>query len=87
MTGPELLEQAARVVAARRGEYGQPTDVFEQIARRWSLVLGVEVSPAQAVLCMLDVKMARLSRGPKQLDSIVDIAGYAGCLAQVLDGA
>jgi hypothetical protein len=83
MTGHELLEQAAAVMARRRGEYGEPMDLFEQIARRWSSVLGVEVSPAQAVLCMLDVKMARLSRDPKHLDSIVDVVGYAAVLREV----
>ena len=34
----ELLEQAAAVVARRRGTYGQPGNLFEHVARRWSLV-------------------------------------------------
>jgi hypothetical protein len=84
MTAEQLLEQAASIVRDRRRTYGQPRDLFEQIARRWSFVLGSEVTPAQAVLCMLEVKLARLSGNPKQLDSIVDTAGYAGILAELL---
>jgi hypothetical protein len=83
MTAEQLLEQAASIVRDRRRTYGQPRDLFEQIARRWSFVLGSKVTPAQAVLCMLEVKLARLSRNPKQLDSIVDIAGYTAVLREV----
>jgi hypothetical protein len=32
---------------------------------------------------MLEVKTARLSRDPKHLDSIVDVAGYAAILPEV----
>jgi hypothetical protein len=80
---PELLEHAAGVVARRRREYGEPVDLFEHVASRWSLTLGTRISPAQVALCMLDVKLARLARDPKHLDSIVDVAGYAVCLREV----
>ena len=60
-------------MTGRRREYGEPADLFRDIAKRWSLVLGVEVSPAQTVLCMLDVKMARLTRDPRHADSIADL--------------
>ena len=85
--GPELLEHAADLVRQRRREYGEPVDLFRDIAKRWSLVLGVEVSPAHAVLCMLDVKMARLSRDPRHVDSITDLAGYSGALWELLRDA
>jgi Domain of unknown function (DUF6378) len=87
MTAEQLLEQAASVVLERRRTYGQPRELFEQIARRWSVVLGLEVTPAQAVQCMLEVKAARLAHDPRHLDSITDIAGYAGLLAELLDDA
>ena len=83
MTGSALLERATRVLRDRRGVYGEPIELFEQVAMRWSLVLGIEVTPAQAVLCLIDVKMARLARDPKHLDSQVDLAGYAACLGEV----
>jgi Domain of unknown function (DUF6378) len=84
MKAEELLEQAAGVVARRRSIYGQPIDLFEQVAKRWSLILGVEVTAAQAILCLIDLKVARLAHDLRHLDSMTDIAGYAGCLAEVL---
>jgi Domain of unknown function (DUF6378) len=87
MKAEQLLEQAASVVARRRGTYGQPCDLLEHVVRRWSLVLGVKVTPAQAMLCLIDLKVARLAHDPQHLDSITDIAGYAGCLAEVLSDA
>jgi Domain of unknown function (DUF6378) len=84
MNAEEFLEHAAGDVARRRREYGEPADLFCDIAKRWSLVLGVEVSPAQAALCMLDVKMARLTRDPRHADSITDVAGYSGVLWEVM---
>ncbi len=83
MNGPELLEHAAGVVARRRREYGAPVDVFEQVAQRWSLTLGTKVTPAQVVLCLIDLKVARLARDSKHLDSIVDVAGYAAVLREL----
>jgi hypothetical protein len=83
MNGPELLEHAAGVVTRRRREYGEPVELFDHIARRWSLTLGTKVSPAQVALCLIDLKLARLARDPKHLDSVVDVAGYAAVLREV----
>jgi hypothetical protein len=83
VNGPELLEHAAGLVTRRRREYGEPVDVFEAIAKRWSSIFRTEVSAAQVVLALIDVKLARLSANPKHLDSQVDVAGYAACLREV----
>jgi uncharacterized protein DUF6378 len=83
MNAEAFLEHAADLVNRRRREYGEPVELFEHIARRWSLTLSAKVSPAQVVLCLIDVKMARLARDPKHLDSQVDVAGYAACLREV----
>jgi hypothetical protein len=83
MNGPKLLEHAADLVNRRRREYGEPIDVFEAVAKRWSLVLGTNVTAAQVVIALLDVKLVRLSRNPKHLDSVIDIAGYAAILREV----
>jgi uncharacterized protein DUF6378 len=64
---PKLLEHAAGLVNRRRREYGEPIDLFEQVAPRWTLTLGSKVSPAQVVLCLIDLKLARLARDPKHL--------------------
>ena len=83
MNGEMMLQHAAGVIENRRRQYGPAEDLFEHIAKRWSLTLGVTVTPAQVALCMIDVKMARLARDPRHTDSVVDVAGYAACLREI----
>lgn len=83
MNGAMLLQHAVGVVERRERIYGPPEESFTTIAARWSLVLGITVTPAQVALCLIDLKMARLSRDPAHLDSIVDVAGYVACLREV----
>ena len=83
MSAEQLLEHAADLVTRRRREYGEPVDLFEQVAKRWSLTLGTQISPAQVVLCLIDLKLARLARDPRHFDSQADLAGYAACLGEV----
>ena len=83
MNGAMLLQHAAGVIEHRERIYGPPGESFEAIAARWSLVLGITVTPAQVALCLIDLKLARLIRDPAHLDSIVDVAGYAACLREV----
>ena len=68
MNGAMLLQHAAGVIEHRERVYGPPAESFEAIAARWSLVLGITVTPAQVALCLIDLKLARLSRDPKHLD-------------------
>ena len=83
MTGEELLTLAAAVVRDRRRVYGDPTDLFERVAVRWSHVLGVRVTAVQVGLCLADLKLARLTMDPGHLDSLVDVAGYVACVREV----
>jgi Domain of unknown function (DUF6378) len=87
MNAEQLLEHAADLVTRRRCEYGEPIDLFERVAIRWSQILGTRVTPAQVIVCLIDLKVARLTHDPRHFDSITDIAGYAGCLAEVLSDA
>jgi Domain of unknown function (DUF6378) len=87
MKAEELLEHASGLVHRRRHEYGEPIDPFERVAVRWSQVVGTKVTPAQVIVCLVDLKVTRLARDPRHLDSITDVAGYAGCLAEVLSDA
>jgi hypothetical protein len=83
MTSELLLRQAASVVANRRAVYGDPAISMDLVARRWSITLGLTVTPAQVTLCLIDLKLARLAHDPGHLDSMVDIAGYAAVLREV----
>jgi hypothetical protein len=87
MNGPELLEHAAGLVNRRRREYGEPVDLFEQIAQRWSLTLGMKVNPAQVMLCLIDLKLARLAHNPGHRDSLVDLIGYSTLLHELTGDA
>lgn len=84
MTGEMLLRQAAAVVANRRETYGEPAQAMETIARRWSITLGQPITGAQVTLCLIDLKLARLTHDPGHLDSLVDVAGYAAVLRETL---
>lgn len=83
MTTDTFLANLARVLAERRAAYGPAEIAMEAIAARWSVTLGRPISPAQVVLCLIDLKLARLARNPAHGDSIVDVAGYAALLAEV----
>lgn len=80
----ETLSRAADLVTQRRKTYGDPVSFFEDVAKRWTLTLGVPVEPSQVVLCMLDLKLERLSRNPAHIDSIIDTAGYAAILQEIV---
>jgi Domain of unknown function (DUF6378) len=83
MRAEQLLEHAADIVTRRRREYGEPVDLFEQVAARWSLTLGTKISPAQVGLCLIDLKVSRLAHDPRHFDSQVDVAGYAAVVREV----
>jgi hypothetical protein len=83
MSGDSILKHAADVLAERSKIYGAPDKAMAAIAARWSLTLGHPVTPAEVVLCMIDLKLSRLARDPRHQDSILDIAGYAAVLHEV----
>lgn len=80
--GHDMLLDAARVIAERGRVYGDAASNMETTASLWSLVLGVDVTPSQVALCMIQTKIARLLQTPDHADSVVDIAGYAAVLRE-----
>jgi hypothetical protein len=79
-----FLRHVASVIAERSSQYGDASSNMAAIAARWSSTLGREVTPAQVVLCLLDLKMARLSHDPTHEDSVVDVCGYAALLRELI---
>lgn len=84
MRGEQLLQHANRIFEERRSEYGNAQEHFHAVAKRWSLVMGTEVTPQQVVLCLLELKLTRLSYDFTHSDSIADMAGYAAVLAELI---
>jgi len=78
-----FLRHVAQVIAERSVQYGDAGSNMPAIARRWSATLGREISPAQVVICLLDLKLARLAHDPAHEDSVVDVCGYAALLAEI----
>lgn len=80
-----FLRHVANVIAQRSTQYGDVIPSMTAIATRWSVTLGRSVTPAQVVLCLLDLKLARLAHDPAHEDSAVDVCGYAALLRQILN--
>lgn len=80
--GHDMLLDAARVVAERGRVYGDAASNMATTAQLWSIVLGVDVTPEQVALCLVQVKVARLLVTPGHADSALDIAGYAAILRE-----
>lgn len=71
----------------REKDYGTKLQNFSQIAMLWQGTLATKLAPGQAItpedvaLCMIQVKIARLAKSPDHADSLLDVAGYAGCMS------
>jgi hypothetical protein len=83
MTSWSILGHTAKVLEERRDDYGEAADQFKPVAARWSITLGIPVTPAQVALCMIDLKLARLTYDLRHIDSVVDVIGYAALLREV----
>ena len=87
-----VLEEAQNLIYGdRQKAYGSAAKNFTDIGVGWANILGVPVSAEQVALCMAWLKVCRitagLSRGEKvHRDSMVDLAGYAGCLEKIGNG-
>ena len=78
-TREEVLREAIDLITGPRAEeYGAAKDNHQRIADLWSVILGIKVTAAQVVLCMIAVKIARLIQTIWHYDSWKDIGGYSG---------
>ena len=77
----QALRVAASIIAGDRDvQYGGPEENFTRIAKIWSVIVGVEISPEDVAMMMVGLKVARYaSKSGFQPDTWIDIAGYAGC--------
>jgi hypothetical protein len=80
-----ILEEAQKLVYGdRNAAYGHPHDDYTRTAKIWSAILGIDVTPLQACLCMIGVKISREVHGHRR-DTLVDIAGYADCCQRIAE--
>jgi hypothetical protein len=64
----------------RQLDYGSPIEDFTKQAKMWSVILNTNVTPQQIAMCMIAVKLCRLTNSPRHRDSAIDVVGYARCL-------
>lgn len=88
MNRRECLDVAAScVLKDSNNEYGGPEDSFGTIEALWAAYDAVakrrEPSKVDVAAKMILLKVARLAANPNHLDSLIDIAGYAACGAEV----
>jgi hypothetical protein len=81
----ELLEEVKGVLHERGSVYGSSRTNHERISELWSAYLVDYISPMQASMCMLLVKVSRLTESPSHQDSIKDILGYAAIYNELLN--
>jgi len=89
-----IFQRAENLIyGPRNSDYGHPTDNFKNIANLWKAYLeAIEQRPYPIrQLNNLDVanlnilqKVARLATNQGHMDSIMDIAGYAGCQERII---
>lgn len=83
MNRTDVLKQAEKTVSGDRDkEYGPPNENFAVIADLWAAYKGVEFTRVDVGVMMGLLKIARIRTGPGQMDSYVDLAGYAACAAE-----
>ena len=72
----DLVSEATLILRERGEQYGEASDLFRHTARRFSLVLGADISPVTVARLLVELKLARLDCGHNSKDSYLDAAGY-----------
>jgi hypothetical protein len=80
----ERLDRVGEILADRGKTYGDSDSQYAALAARWSTVLGIPISPAQALMMLIDMKLVRAFNGAPNRDTIDDIVGYACVLGKTL---
>ena len=84
MNRAEILTEAERLTMGDRNQaHGDVTRNHARIAKIWSAILDVDVTPTQAALCMAGLKLARMAHQPTHLDSAIDGAAYFAIAGEI----
>ena len=89
MNRSEILEHAHQCVTQDRAStHGGAENTFGMIAAVWSARFGLEITPEQVAIMLIDLKTCRAWGNPGHADNWVDTAGYAACGGELaMDGA
>jgi len=81
-----VLALAHAAVMGRGKSYGSPENSFGEVAAFWSVLFERHFTASDVALALALLKVARLKADPSHNDSIVDLAGYAACLGEIVGG-
>lgn len=91
--GRILLKAMDIINGERQDEYGNPEDSFRLIGEYWTIYLeatgldmGQTISPKEVAEMMMLFKIARMSGQKPKLDNYLDLVGYAGLAADMVEG-
>jgi hypothetical protein len=79
-------DQATEINRQREAVYGDPAENYRWLAERWSLIAGVKLSPMQAAMMMVDLKIMREHLGGYIIgynDNLEDMCGFTNVLHKV----
>lgn len=80
------LDTAKKMITGQREQdYGSPENNFQTIADLWSIYTGTVINAVDVSMMMCLLKIARIKSGGGTGDSFVDLAGYAGCGAEIYE--
>jgi len=80
----DLLDEVRITLSDRGNIYGNASLNHRRISELWSGYLDTYISPEQAAMCMLLVKVSRLSQTSDHEDSLKDLLGYGLIYHQVI---
>lgn len=78
-----ILNKAQKVIKQRGTQLGNSKQLYKQIAEIWSTIAEKNITPEKVILMMISLKICRQLQSHK-LDNIVDIAGYAEVLGNMI---
>ena len=84
MKRADILQQAERLITGDRAkEHGDARANFAKVAKMWSAMVGVEITPRQVPLMMVVLKVVRACDNPGNADNCIDAAGYAALAGEL----
>lgn len=88
MKRAEILDTAKEYVTKdRAADHGNMEDNFSNIARYWSVHLGIELTAEDVAVMMTLLKLARIKSNRKHMDNWVDGAGYLACGGEIVSAS
>jgi len=82
-----LQEAESLIYGDREKDYGKTSDNFKDIAKGWEVIAKTTITPEQVGLMMAWLKICRANKDNcEKRDSLIDLAGYAGCIEKIKKG-